>query len=93
MKFTFKDTTKLDFILIFLYRKSVEQVDVSLINMNLWKRLYKEAATRGVLWKKVFLEILQNAQVFSCEFSENFISTFFTEHLWTTASSYCYVSK
>ena len=26
------------------------------------------------------------AQVFSCEFCENFKNTFFTEHLWTTAS-------
>ena len=26
------------------------------------------------------------AQVFSCEFCEIFKSTFFTEHLWTTAS-------
>ena len=30
--------------------------------------IYSEAATRDVLWKKVFLEISQNAQVFSCEF-------------------------
>ena len=28
------------------------------------------------------------AQVFSCEFWENFKNTFFTEHLWTTASVY-----
>ena len=27
------------------------------------------------------------AQVFSCEFCEIFKNTFFTEHLWTTASS------
>ena len=26
------------------------------------------------------------AQVFSCEFCETFKNTFFTEHLWTTAS-------
>ena len=64
-----------------------------------------EAATKGVLWKKVLLEISQNskkntcakvsiklylkrdsAQVFSCEFCEISINTFFTEHLWTTAS-------
>ena len=25
------------------------------------------------------------AQVFSCEFCENFKNTFFTEHLWETA--------
>ena len=58
-----------------------------------------EAATRGVLRKKVFLEISQNwpaacnfirketlAQVFSCEFCENSKNTFFIEYLWTTAS-------
>ena len=44
--------------------------------------------------KMVFLEFLQNSQgkketlatVFSCEFCEIFKNTFFTEHLWTTAS-------
>ena len=59
-----------------------------------------EAATRGVLCKKVFLEISQNSlvfsnfiqkepltQVFSCEFCEISKNTFFTEHLWTTASN------
>ena len=73
-----------------------------------------EAATRGVLCKKVFLEISQNsqentcarvsfliklqaqacnfikketlAQVFSCEFCEVSKNTFFTEHVWATAS-------
>ena len=69
-----------------------------------------EAATRGVLCKKVFLEISQNsqentcarvsflinlqawglAQVFSCEFCEISKNTFFTEHLWMTASHLCY---
>ena len=69
----------------------------------------REAATKGVLCKKVFSEISQNsqentcarvsflinffirketlAQVFSCEFCEISKNTFFTEHLWTTASS------
>ena len=55
-----------------------------------------EAATRGVLWKKMFLKISQNstcnfiekealAQVFSCEFCKISKNTFFTEHLRTTA--------
>ena len=74
--------------------------------------IFAEAATRRVLWKKVFFEISQNsqentcarvsflirlqvsnfikrealAQVFSCEFYEISKNTFFTEHLWTTAS-------
>ena len=41
--------------------------------------LFSEAATRGVLCEKVFLEISQNSQ-------EN---TFFAEHLWTTAPIFC----
>ena len=56
-----------------------------------------EAATGGVLSNNVFLEISQNspaslfkkeklAQVFSCEFWEISKNTFFTEHLWRTAS-------
>ena len=63
-------------------------------------RVFEEAATRGVLWKSVFLEISQNsqennflkketpAQVFSCEFCEISKKAFFTEHLWTTASGF-----
>ena len=74
---------------------------------------WMKVATRGVLSKKVFLEILQNPQentcarfsflikllappatllkkrlahVFSCEFCEISKNTFFTGHIWTTAS-------
>ena len=55
--------------------------------------LISEAATRVVLWKKIFLEISQQSlffnfiknetlvQVFSCEFCEISKNTFFTEHL------------
>ena len=35
----------------------------------------------ATLFKKKIL-----AQVFSCQFCEIFMNTFFTEHLWTTAS-------
>ena len=63
-------------------------------------RVFEEAATRGALWKQVFLEISQNsqennflkketlAQVFYCEFCEISKKAFFTEHLWTTASGF-----
>ena len=54
-----------------------------------------EAATEGVLWKKVFLEISPQAcnfikketltQMFSYEFCEIFNNTFFIEHLQETA--------
>ena len=60
-----------------------------------WICFISEATTRGVLRKKVLLQISQNsqekpvpetmAQVFSCEFYEISKNTFFTEHLWTTA--------
>ena len=56
-----------------------------------------EAATGGVLLKKVFLKILQNRkiflnkvvgspQVFSCEFCEIFKNNYFVEHLQMAAS-------
>ena len=53
--------------------------------------LSTEAATRSVLWKKVlqacnFIKKDTLGQVFSCEFCEIWKNTFFTEHLWTTAS-------
>ena len=52
-------------------------------------KVHTEAATRGVLYKKVFLEILQNSQENTCaraSFLINFIKipvnfVFFTEHL------------
>ena len=66
--------------------------------------IFTEAATRGVLQEKVFLGISQNsqentcdrvpfliklqAQVFFCESCEISRNTFFTEHLWTTASGW-----
>ena len=75
---------------------------------------YTKAATRGILLKKIFLEISQNsqenncarvsslmklqacslikketlAQLFSYKFCEISKNTFFTEHIWTTASDY-----
>ena len=68
-----------------------------------------EVTTRGVLWKKVFLEISQVskentcarvyflplAQVFSWEFCEISKNSFFTEHLLATASGpeACYWSE
>ena len=81
-----------------LCRKTFE---IKLVGKNGKIKVISEAATRGVLCKKVFLEISQNsqerpacnfikkgtlAQVFSCEFCEISKNTFFTEHLWTTAS-------
>ena len=45
-----------------------------------------EAATGGVLWKKLFLKVLLISQVFSCEISKIFRNIYFEEHLRTTAS-------
>ena len=61
------------------------------------KICFTEAATWGVLWKKIS-EIVQNSQentvlkFLNTEISWN---TFFTEHLWTTASGFvkCSVIK
>ena len=49
------------------------------------KCLYSEAAARGVLWKKVFLVILQNSLENTCEICEISKNVLFTEHLWLTA--------
>ena len=54
-------------------------------------RLISEAATKGVLRNLTKFTETQNlqetlAQVFSCEFCEISKNTFFTEHLWKTAS-------
>ena len=42
-------------------------VDVSAIKNALFEK-YAEAATKGVLWKKVFLEISQNSLEKTCAF-------------------------
>ena len=49
---------------------------------------FSEAATRGVLWKKVLLKISQNSWKNTCglwNFKEHL---FFTEHLWMTVSGF-----
>ena len=54
--------------------------------------MFTEAATRGVLWKKLFLKTSQ----ISCEIKEIFTNTYFEEYLWTTASvfiPYCRAQK
>ena len=56
--------------------------------MMLLKLVYTEAATRGVLSKKVFLKMSENSQVFSCEYCEALKNTFFTEHLRMTTCLY-----
>ena len=65
------------------------------------QRLGPEAATAGVLQKKIFLKVFQysrentcvevsfeetSAQAFSCEYCVIYKNTFFEEHLQTTAS-------
>ena len=42
------------------------------------------------LWPATLLKKETLAQVFSCEFYEISKNTFFTEHLWTTASVWCF---
>ena len=48
---------------------------------------FSEAATGGILWKKMFLKILQNLQENTCGL-QNFQEQLFTEHLRTTASGF-----
>ena len=82
--------------------KKIDSENISIFKSNttLWKPencSSPEAAPRGVLWKKVFLEISQEvcnfikkvtlAQMFSCKFSEIFKTTVFTKHLWTIVSA------
>ena len=62
-----------------VYNKTYDHDQFMTINL--------EAATRGILWKKVFLGISQNAQentcarVFSYGFCKISKNTIFTEHL------------
>ena len=48
---------------------------------------FSEAATGGVLWKKVFLKISENSRENTFGL-RNFKNTFFTEHPWTTAPGF-----
>ena len=65
------------------------------LNTFIWINHKVEAATRGVLWKKVLLEILQNSQENTCarasfllkmQASDLDKNTLLNEHLWTTDS-------
>ena len=40
---------------------------------------------KHLCWSLVFNKV-EKKKVFSCEFCELFLNTFFTEHLWVTAS-------
>ena len=81
-----------------LQNLSLKILSFSTITSAIFRRLFEfvwdikvhtEAATRGVLYKKVFLKILQNSQENTCaraSFLINFIKipvnfVFFTEHL------------
>ena len=81
----------------FYWNPSVETPETGVFVLRNLSKIYDgafEAATTGVLWKKLFLEISQNLQtlghqlsdVFSCEFCEISKNTFCTEYLWTTTS-------
>ena len=49
---------------------------------------FPERASRGILWKKVFLKNSQNSKFnLVCEILKN---TFFIEHFWTTASAFIF---
>ena len=78
---------EVQYSIIILYKKHMKNKYFNYSEYAL-QRLYIqtiETATRGVLWKKLFLEISQNSQENTCtrvffliKISKN---TFFTEHL------------
>ena len=73
-------------VLRFLYIKVLTEKEVLLTTQN-FAILISEAATRCVLWKKVFLEISQNSWVFFCEFCEISNNAFSTERFFQTTVS------
>ena len=66
----------------------------NLISWNSYKIFKKETSTikkKGIQKKPEACNFIKKetlAQVFSCEFWEISENTFFTEHLWTTASAW-----
>ena len=48
---------------------------------------FSEAATEGVLWKKLFFKISQNSQE-NTNGLQNFQKRLFYEQLWTTVSNF-----
>ena len=69
------------------YWKGKEGIKTGNISLKLLNLIKTEAATRGVQLEDCsFIKKETLAQVFPCEFCEIFKNTFFTEHLWTTAS-------
>ena len=64
-----------------------------LFNCINYLQLLTEAGVRICSSKSVFLKILQNSQVFSCEYYETFKNTFFREHFRKTTSVLMKVTK
>ena len=70
-----------DFNMLDLNKKLEKDVKTMRFENCFPRFVCSEAATGGVLWKKRFLKISQNSQVFTWKFCETFKNTFFTEHL------------
>ena len=73
----------------YVYQFPCNWVNVKLCSSRIELRsvIYK-TSTGDVLQEKVFLEISQNSQENTCEFCKVSKNTFFTEHIWATASAY-----
>ena len=69
------------------YTKHIIYICLWIFFLKMYKPYISEAATGGALLEASnFIKTETLAQVFSCEFCEISKSTFFTEHVWATAS-------
>ena len=73
----------------YVYQFPCNWVNVKLCSPRIELRsvIYK-TSTADVLQEKVFLDISQNSLENTCEFCKVSKKTFFTEHIWATASVY-----
>ena len=86
-------TVKYFFELFHEAQFNVYFITFKLISWNSYKICKKETSAikkKGIQRKPEACNVIKNktlAQVFSCDFCEISKNTFFTEHLWTTAST------
>ena len=74
--------------LLFLFLKLYFMCCRSITNTVISLVAHTEAAIQRCSVKNYFIKKEALAHVFSCEFCQISKNTFFTEHLWTTASTH-----
>ena len=67
------------------YKSSHRRCSVKKVFLEIWRNIQENTCVKVSFFNN-FIKKETLAQMFSCQFCEISKNTFFTEHLWTTAS-------